>query len=70
MGLSHVLFTAVNGSRHWGPLPFTLGPLGDGGVGGWGGVMCGVAGAHGEIEGEYSREDLLRATSWCVAIES
>ena len=30
MGLSHVLFTAVNGSRHWGPLPFTLRPLGDG----------------------------------------
>lgn len=24
MGLSHVPFTAVNGSRHWGPLPFTL----------------------------------------------
>lgn len=31
MGLSHVLFTAVNGSRNWGPLPFTLRPLGDGG---------------------------------------
>lgn len=37
MGLSHVLFTAVNGSRHWGPPTFTLRPLGDvGGVyGGW-----------------------------------
>lgn len=33
MGLSHVLFTAVNGSRNWGPLAFTLRPLGDG----WGG---------------------------------
>lgn len=32
MGLSHVLFTAVNGSRNWGPLAFTLRPLGD-----WGG---------------------------------
>lgn len=31
MGLSHVLFTAVNGSRNWGPLAFTLRPLGDGG---------------------------------------
>ena len=31
MGLSHVLFTAVNGSRHWGPLTFTIRPLGDGG---------------------------------------
>lgn len=29
MGLSHVLFTAVNGSRNWGPLAFTLRPLGD-----------------------------------------
>lgn len=29
MGLSHVLFTAVNGSRHWGPTTFTLRPLGD-----------------------------------------
>lgn len=35
MGLSHVLFTAVNGSRNWGPLAFTLRPLGDGG-----GVGC------------------------------
>lgn len=33
MGLSHVLFTAVNGSRNWGPLAFTLRPLGDGGGG-------------------------------------
>lgn len=30
MGLSHVLFTAANGSRHWGPLAFRPGPLGDG----------------------------------------
>lgn len=37
MGLSHVLFTAVNGSRNWGPLAFTLRPLGDGGGGGGGG---------------------------------
>lgn len=36
MGLSHVLFTAVNGSRNWGPLAFTLRPLGDGGGGGGG----------------------------------
>lgn len=40
MGLSHVLFTAANGSRHWGPLPFTLRPLGEGG---W-------SGAHGVRE--------------------
>lgn len=51
MGLSHVLFTAVNGSRHWGPLPFTLRPLGDGGVWGVVGLVVVV---------------VVGLSSWCV----
>ena len=63
MGLSHVLFTAVNGSRHWGPLPFTLRPLGDGG----GGVVGGGGGAElvvCEREKEYSSEGILSSSIW------
>lgn len=58
MGLSHVLFTAVNGSRHWGPLPFTLRPLGDGG---W---RMGLY-SWCERGGEYSANGVLSQTSQC-----
>lgn len=59
MGLSHVLFTAVNGSRDWGPPTFTPPPLGDWvGVGWWWGGCPQDTWESGTMEQHVSRTEL------------